>query len=45
MTRLEEWCVEAATAEQARALFVAGEGRRCTPGESIRVEFEGLLDD
>ncbi len=45
MTRLEESCVEVATAEQARALFVAGEGHGCTPGESIRVEFEGLLDD
>jgi hypothetical protein len=45
VTRLEEWCVEAATAEQAQALLAAGAGHRCAPGESIQVEFEQLLDD
>ena len=45
VTRVEEWCVEAATAEEARALFASGAGHRCTPGESIQVELEGLIDD
>ena len=45
VTRLEEWCVEAETAEQARALLAAGAGHRCTPGESIQVEIETVLDD
>jgi hypothetical protein len=45
VTRLEEWCVEATTAEEARALLAAGAGHRCTPGESIQVEFEGLIED
>jgi hypothetical protein len=45
VTRVEEWCVEAETEEQARALFAAGVGHRCTPGESIQVEIESLLDE
>ena len=45
VTRAEEWCVEAETAEEARALLAAGAGHRCTPGESVQVEFEHLLDD
>jgi hypothetical protein len=45
VTRVEEWCVEAATAEEARALFAAGGGHRCTPGDSIHAELEHLIDD
>jgi hypothetical protein len=45
VTRVEEWCVEAETQEQARALLTAGAGHRCTPGESIQVEIDSLLDD
>ena len=45
VTRAEEWCVEAETEEQARALLAAGAGHRCTPGESIQVEIDSLLDD
>jgi hypothetical protein len=45
VTRVEEWCVEAETAEQARALLAAGVGHRCTPGESVQVELETLLED
>jgi uncharacterized protein YbaP (TraB family) len=45
VTRLEEWCVEAQTVEQARALLAAGAGHRCTPGESVQVEIEGFLDE
>jgi hypothetical protein len=45
VTRVEEWCVEAQTPEEARALLAAGSGYRCTPGESIQVEVDTLLDD
>jgi len=45
VTRVEEWCVEAQTEEQARALLVAGAGHRCTPGERIHAEIDSLLDD
>jgi len=45
VTRVEEWCVEAETKEQARALLAAGAGHRCTPGESIHAEIDSLLDD
>ncbi len=45
VTRVEEWCVEAETEEQARALFAAGAGHRNTPGESVQVEIDSLLDD
>jgi len=45
VTRLEEWCVEAESAEAARELLAAGAGHRCAPGESIQVEFEHLLDE
>jgi hypothetical protein len=45
VTRAEEWCVEAATPEEARALLAAGAGHRCTPGDSVQVELESLLDD
>ncbi len=45
VTRLEEWCVEAETSDEARALLAAGAGHRSTPGESIQVELERLLDE
>ena len=45
VTRAEEWCVEAETPEQARELLAAGAGHRCTPGESIQVELDRLLDE
>jgi len=45
VTRVEEWCVEAETEEQARALLASGAGHRCTPGETIQVEIDNLLDD
>lgn len=43
--RVEEWCVEAANAEEARALLSSGAGHRCSPGESLHVEFGQLIDD
>ncbi len=45
VTRIEEWCVEAATPEEARLLLAAGAGHRCAPGESIQVEVEQLIDE
>lgn len=45
VTRVEEWCVEAETPEEAEALFASGAGHRCTPGESIQVELEQLIDE
>jgi hypothetical protein len=44
VTRVEEWCVEAQTPEEARALLVSGAGHRCTPGESVQIELDSLLD-
>ena len=33
VTRVEEWCVEAETAEEARELLAAGAGYRCQIGD------------
>ena len=43
VTRIEKWCVEAESAEEAREQLAAGEGFRCDSGafahsEVIRVE-------
>ena len=38
VTRTEEWCVEATSVEEARALLVAGQGHRCTNGDAVHVE-------
>ena len=43
--RIEEWCVEAESAEEARSLLASGAGHRCTPGETLHVEFGDLVDD
>jgi hypothetical protein len=43
VTRMEEWCVEAATAEEAKALLEVGEGHRCSPGEVFCVELGEML--
>ena len=45
VTRVEQWCVEAATAEEAQALLASGGGHRCTPGDSIHAELEHLIED
>ncbi len=44
VTRAEEWCVEASSAEEARALLTAGEGHRCQLGDCLHIELEDLLD-
>jgi len=35
---VEEWCVEAKTSEEARALLSAGEGHRCHHGDRVHIE-------
>jgi hypothetical protein len=45
VTRNEEWCVEAETAEQARRLLAAGGGHRCHLGDPIHVEVALVLDE
>jgi hypothetical protein len=45
VTRVEEWCVEAETAEEARELLAAGAGHRCHIGDCLHTEVDNLLDD
>ena len=42
VTRAEEWCVEATSPEEAKALLQAGQGHRCSPGEIFSVELDEL---
>lgn len=44
VTRAEEWCVEAESAEEARALLAAGLGHRCHLGERVQFEVERVED-
>jgi hypothetical protein len=44
LTRLEEWCVEAQSAEEARALLASGSGHRCHLGDCLHVELETFED-
>jgi hypothetical protein len=44
VTRTEEWCVDAASAEEAKALLAAGEGHRCHLGDAVQVELGQLYD-
>jgi hypothetical protein len=45
VTRVEQWRIEAETADQARALLAAGEGHHDALGERIHVELEAMLED
>lgn len=44
VTRIEDWCIEAETAEEARALLANGEGLRCATGDCVHLEVETLKD-
>ena len=44
VTRMEEWCVEAKTADEARRLLAAGDGYRCHIGDRVHVEIHDLLE-
>jgi hypothetical protein len=45
VTRIEEWCVEAETAEEARKLLTSGDGHRCHFGDRIHAEVQNVIDD
>jgi hypothetical protein len=45
VTRAEEWCVEAESAEEARELLAAGEGHRCYLGDRLHIVVDKVLDD
>jgi len=42
VTRAEDWCVEAKSPQEAKALFEAGQGHRCSPGEIFCVELSEM---
>ena len=42
VTRTEEWCVEAESAEEAQQLLASGQGHRCHHGDAIHVELGQL---
>ena len=44
VTRLEEWCVDANTPEEAKALLAAGQGHRCHLGDCLHVELHQIED-
>lgn len=44
VTRIEEWFVEAQSAEEARALLENGQGQRAKAGECIHFEIDKWLD-
>ncbi len=45
VTRLEEWCVDAETPEEAQALLAAGSGHRCAVDEALHVEVEQMAKE
>jgi hypothetical protein len=44
VTRAEEWCVEAESADEARELLASGQGHRCHVGDRLHLEIERLDD-
>jgi hypothetical protein len=42
VTRVEEWCVEAESAEEARELLSSGHGERAHVGECIHYEVDWI---
>jgi hypothetical protein len=44
VTRVEDWCVEAETEEEARALLANGGGERCRIGDCVYVEVDEVSD-
>jgi hypothetical protein len=45
VTRVEEWFVEAESAEEARSLLASGHGHRAGMGERVHLEVERVLGD
>jgi hypothetical protein len=44
VTRVEEWCVEAESAEEARQILATGGGHRCHIGDCLHAEVSEMLD-
>ena len=44
VTRIEEWCVEAETAEEARMILESGGGYRCQIGDCVHRDVESVED-
>jgi len=44
VTRAEDWCVEAETEEEARALLANGHGERCAIGDCLFLEVQDLSE-
>jgi hypothetical protein len=45
VTRVEQWWVEAANAEEAQELFASGQGHHAALGERVHVELGTMSDD
>jgi hypothetical protein len=45
VTRLEEWCVEADTADEAKQLLASGIGHRCHLGECLQADLHQMLEE
>jgi hypothetical protein len=44
VTRVEDWCVEAESAEEARALLASGEGERFRLGDCVHLEIQDVSE-
>jgi hypothetical protein len=44
VTREEQWCIEAETAEEARELLLSGAGDRYGTGERVHVEVKRITE-
>ena len=44
VTRVEQWCVEADSREEARDLMAAGQGHRFDPGDCLHAEVIKIED-
>jgi hypothetical protein len=44
VTRVEDWCVQAESAEQARILVANGAGERCGIGDCVHIEVAEVSD-
>ncbi|HTV27195.1 MAG TPA: hypothetical protein VMF32_05400 [Xanthobacteraceae bacterium] len=44
VTRVEDWCVEAESAEEARALLARGEGERFGLGDRVHLEVHEVTE-
>lgn len=44
VTRIEDWCVEAETEQEARDLLASGQGERLAIGDCLHLEVAELSD-